>query len=133
MGMTFAVIPALRNDAGLYQQWAPHLLKNAYDPRPLYAAAKNGVTVGMAMTEKQGGSDLRATITHGAAGEQPPRLRRTLSHHRAQVVLFGADERSVPDAGADRKGPVVLHGHRLAAGRRVQSSEAATSQGQVRQ
>ena len=63
MGMTFAVIPALRNDASLYQQWAPHILKNAYDPRPLYAAEKNGVTVGMAMTEKQGGSDLRATMT----------------------------------------------------------------------
>ena len=63
MGMTFAVIPALRNDAGLYRQWAPHILKNAYDPRPLYAAEKNGVTVGMAMTEKQGGSDLRATMT----------------------------------------------------------------------
>jgi putative acyl-CoA dehydrogenase len=63
MGMTFAAIPALRNDAGLYQQWAPHILKNAYDPRPIYAAEKNGVTVGMAMTEKQGGSDLRATMT----------------------------------------------------------------------
>jgi putative acyl-CoA dehydrogenase len=63
MGMTFAAIPALRNDSGLYDEWAPLILRTAYDPRPLPAKAKAGITVGMAMTEKQGGSDLRATIT----------------------------------------------------------------------
>jgi putative acyl-CoA dehydrogenase len=63
MGMTFAAIPALRNEPALYEQWAPVILKNTYDPRPIYAGKKNGITVGMAMTEKQGGSDLRATIT----------------------------------------------------------------------
>jgi len=63
MGMTFATIPALRHGESLYRDWAPRILKNAYDPRPIYAAEKNGITVGMAMTEKQGGSDLRATIT----------------------------------------------------------------------
>jgi len=63
MGMTFASIPALRHDKQLYDEWAPHILKSAYDDRPLYAKKKAGNTVGMAMTEKQGGSDLRATIT----------------------------------------------------------------------
>jgi putative acyl-CoA dehydrogenase len=63
MGMTFASIPALRHDQNLFEEWAPHILKNAYDPRPIYAKDKAGITVGMAMTEKQGGSDLRATIT----------------------------------------------------------------------
>jgi putative acyl-CoA dehydrogenase len=63
MGMTFASIPALRHDQNLFDEWAPHVLKNAYDPRPIYAKEKAGITVGMAMTEKQGGSDLRATIT----------------------------------------------------------------------
>jgi putative acyl-CoA dehydrogenase len=63
MGMTFASIPALKHDRDLYDEWAPHILKPAYDDRPIYAKKKSGVTVGMAMTEKQGGSDLRATMT----------------------------------------------------------------------
>jgi putative acyl-CoA dehydrogenase len=63
MGMTFASIPALRHDPALLDEWAPLINKPAYDPRALYAKEKTGVTVGMAMTEKQGGSDLRATMT----------------------------------------------------------------------
>jgi putative acyl-CoA dehydrogenase len=63
MGMTFAAIPALRHDLNLYEEWAPLILQPAYDSRPIYAKEKAGVTVGMAMTEKQGGSDLRATLT----------------------------------------------------------------------
>ena len=63
MGMSFASIPALRHDKDLYDEWAPHILKRAYDNRPIYAKHKAAITVGMAMTEKQGGSDLRATIT----------------------------------------------------------------------
>jgi putative acyl-CoA dehydrogenase len=65
MGMTFASIPALQHDKGLYDEWVPRILRAAYDDRPIYAKKKNGITVGMAMTEKQGGSDLRATITTG--------------------------------------------------------------------
>jgi putative acyl-CoA dehydrogenase len=63
MGMTFASIPALQHDPALLEEWSPHILKAAYDDRPIYAKEKSGVAVGMAMTEKQGGSDLRATIT----------------------------------------------------------------------
>jgi len=63
MGMTFASIPALRHDPALLAEWEPLINRPAYDSRPVYAKEKAGVTVGMAMTEKQGGSDLRATIT----------------------------------------------------------------------
>ena len=42
----------------LPSEWAPHILKPAYDERPVYAKEKSGVTVAMAMTEKQGGSLL---------------------------------------------------------------------------
>ncbi len=63
MGMTFASIPALRHDPALLAEWGPLINSTTYDPRPAYAKEKAGVTVGMAMTEKQGGSDLRATIT----------------------------------------------------------------------
>ncbi len=44
-------------------EWAPVINSATYDPRPAYAKDKAGATVGMAMTEKQGGSDLRATAT----------------------------------------------------------------------
>jgi len=65
MGMTFASIPALQHDKGVYDEWAPRVLNAAYDDRAVYAKKKNAITVGMAMTEKQGGSDLSATITTG--------------------------------------------------------------------
>lgn len=63
MGMTFASVAALRHDPAIADKWEPIILQNAYDPRPLPAEEKRGVTVGMAMTEKQGGSDLRQTQT----------------------------------------------------------------------
>jgi putative acyl-CoA dehydrogenase len=59
--MTFAGVQVLRRHApALAAEWDPKLTANAYDPRPLPIARKNGATIGMAMTEKQGGSDLRA-------------------------------------------------------------------------
>ncbi|HET7728509.1 MAG TPA: acyl-CoA dehydrogenase family protein [Usitatibacter sp.] len=63
MGMRFASIAALRHDTTLLDEWAPLVNAQSYDPRAVFAKEKSGVTVGMAMTEKQGGSDLRATIT----------------------------------------------------------------------
>lgn len=63
MGMTFASIAALKRDQDIHDEWVPHILRSAYDHRSRYAKYKHGITVGMAMTEKQGGSDLRATTT----------------------------------------------------------------------
>jgi putative acyl-CoA dehydrogenase len=61
--MTFAGVQVLRNAPALAAQWEPKLTAAAYDPRPLPVAQKSGATIGMAMTEKQGGSDLRANST----------------------------------------------------------------------
>ena len=59
--MTFAGVQVLRRHAPpLAAEWEPKLTANAYDPRPLPIARKDGATIGMAMTEKQGGSDLRS-------------------------------------------------------------------------
>jgi putative acyl-CoA dehydrogenase len=58
--MTFAGVQVLRNAPALAAEWEPKLTAAAYDPRPLPVAQKSGATVGMAMTEKQGGSDLRS-------------------------------------------------------------------------
>ncbi|MDN3521926.1 acyl-CoA dehydrogenase family protein [Halomonas ramblicola] len=61
--MTHAAMPVLRQAPTVEARWAPGLLAWEYDPRPLPAADKQGLTFGMAMTEKQGGSDVRSNTT----------------------------------------------------------------------
>jgi putative acyl-CoA dehydrogenase len=61
--MTFASVPVLAHAPKLVPQWKPRILATAYDPRPEPMHTKTAVTIGMAMTEKQGGSDLRAVQT----------------------------------------------------------------------
>lgn len=63
IAMTYAVVPALRRQPDVAAAWEPLLLSKAYDPRCVPAAEKTGVLMGMAMTEKQGGSDVRANTT----------------------------------------------------------------------
>jgi putative acyl-CoA dehydrogenase len=63
MTMTFASIPMFEHAPRLASTWKPKILADAYDPRPLPIEEKSGATIGMAMTEKQGGSDLRAIQT----------------------------------------------------------------------
>lgn len=63
MTMTYAAVPALQHNAELAKEWLPRLLSPKYDQRFLPAKEKNGATIGMAMTEKQGGSDVRANTT----------------------------------------------------------------------
>jgi putative acyl-CoA dehydrogenase len=61
--MTFAVVPALRAQPELAAEWEPRLMARSYDPRLLPADEKASAIAGMAMTEKQGGSDVRANTT----------------------------------------------------------------------
>jgi putative acyl-CoA dehydrogenase len=61
--MTFAVVPALRAQPELAEEWVPRVTSSEYDPRLIPAGEKRGATAGMAMTEKQGGSDVRANTT----------------------------------------------------------------------
>lgn len=63
MTMTYAAVPALRADKALFADWVPKLTARAYDPAPKPLVRKPGATLGMAMTEKQGGSDIRANTT----------------------------------------------------------------------
>jgi putative acyl-CoA dehydrogenase len=63
ISMTYAAVPALQADERLAKEWVPQLASTQYDVRRLPAAAKNGVLAGMGMTEKQGGSDVRANLT----------------------------------------------------------------------
>ncbi|MBX9613118.1 MAG: isovaleryl-CoA dehydrogenase [Burkholderiales bacterium] len=66
ISMTYAVTPALRANAALYADWAPGLTSRAYDPALKLFSDKPGLTMGMGMTEKQGGSDVRANTTAAA-------------------------------------------------------------------
>lgn len=61
--MTFAAVPSLLTTPQLAEQWVPKITAPIYDPRNVPDAAKLGLTIGMAMTEKQGGSDVRANTT----------------------------------------------------------------------
>jgi putative acyl-CoA dehydrogenase len=72
--MTFASIPVLEHAPDIAREWRPKVLADAYDPRPAPLAEKAGATVGMAMTEKQGGSDLRAVRTTAERGDGGWRL-----------------------------------------------------------
>jgi putative acyl-CoA dehydrogenase len=67
ISMTYAVTPALRGNAGVYADWGPGLASRAYDPAPNLWRKKPGLTMGMGMTEKQGGSDVRANTTRATA------------------------------------------------------------------
>lgn len=63
ISMTYAVAPALKDNPAIYADWAPQLTSRAYDPALKLWKDKPGVTMGMGMTEKQGGSDVRANTT----------------------------------------------------------------------
>lgn len=71
MTMTYAAVPALRADARVADEWVPRVLASRYDPASRPASAKAGVTIGMGMTEKQGGSDVRANSTRADAVQGP--------------------------------------------------------------
>jgi len=69
MTMTHAAIPALGADTGLFETWVPKLTARVYDGAARPLARKPGATLGMAMAEKQGGSDLRGSSTRAEAEE----------------------------------------------------------------
>ncbi|MCM2576894.1 acyl-CoA dehydrogenase family protein [Streptomyces meridianus] len=63
LSMTHAAVPALRADPAIAAEWEPRLTSNAYEPELLAPGGKPGAIFGMGMTEKQGGSDVRANTT----------------------------------------------------------------------
>jgi len=91
--MTYASVPALRLATHLPQiasRWLPKILSREYDPRSLPVEQKRGALIGMGMTEKQGGSDVRSNTTHAEPvplpeaqtlfGEQAEHVWRIVGH-----------------------------------------------------
>lgn len=63
VSMTHASVPALRTDPALAAEWEPRLTSEVYEQGLRPASVKAGSLFGMGMTEKQGGSDVRANTT----------------------------------------------------------------------
>ena len=83
VSMTYAVAPALRANVALQDTFAGLLASPRYDHRFQLASAKTAMTMGMGMTEKQGGSDVRANTTQAVRdGEDPWGERYRLVGHK---------------------------------------------------
>jgi putative acyl-CoA dehydrogenase len=75
--MTYGSVPALLRQPAIAAEWLPRIVARTYDPRFAPGREKSGALIGMGMTEKQGGSDLRANTTRAApiaAGSREYRL-----------------------------------------------------------
>ena len=75
--MTYAALPALRKKPAVALEWQARITAASYDRRFIPAAEKTGVTIGMAMTEKQGGSDVRANTTRARSSGADGRYELT--------------------------------------------------------
>lgn len=81
--MTFAAVPSIKTTPALAEVWLPKITARHYDERNAPWFEKQGVTIGMAMTEKQGGSDVRANTTKAfAIGERGPGQAYELVGHK---------------------------------------------------
>ena len=78
ISMTYAVVPALRAAPDLAARFEPLLTGREYDPVLADPATKRGLVAGMSMTEKQGGSDVRANTT--TATERPDGTHELVGH-----------------------------------------------------
>jgi putative acyl-CoA dehydrogenase len=63
MAMTYSVVPSLRTTPAIEADWMRRVLSTQYDARDIPVAEKSGAMIGMFMTEKQGGSDVRSNST----------------------------------------------------------------------
>lgn len=81
--MTYASVPVLRHHSGLAADWLPRITSTEYDARFIPAWNKRGNTIGMGMTEKQGGSDVRSNSTRAyAVGTSGPGQLYELVGHK---------------------------------------------------
>ncbi|MYN16013.1 isovaleryl-CoA dehydrogenase [Rugamonas sp. FT107W] len=82
--MTYASVPALKQAPKIAAKWLPKILSTEYDPRSLPVEQKRGAIIGMGMTEKQGGSDVRSNTTR-AEPVPPAEARATFGEEGEDV------------------------------------------------
>ena len=129
VSMTYSVVPALRADPALAAAYEPGLTATAYEPGLRPAATKAGLLAGMGMTEKQGGSDVRANTTRAVdAGDGSWRLTGHKWFCSAPMCDLFLVLAQVAGQRAD-----LLPGAAGAAGRQPQRLPPAAAEGQARQ
>lgn len=83
VSMTYSVLPSLRKQPEVAAEWEAKIYSTVYDPAFRPAAEKRGVLLGMAMTEKQGGSDVRANTTRAQpVGQGGPGAEYLITGHK---------------------------------------------------
>ena len=98
--MTFAVVPSLRLQPELADEWLPLVLSNQYDSRFIPASQKRGVLFGMALTERQGGSDVQSNTTRAVAlGKSGGAQEYEITGHK--WFCSAPHVRCLPDSRAD--------------------------------
>src|SRR5579872_1699004 len=82
IAMTYGSVPTLKREAAISAEWLPRVFSRVYDKRFRPAVEKAGALLGMGMTEKQGGSDLRANTTRAEPVDEggPGRAYRLTGH-----------------------------------------------------
>ena len=80
VSMTYSVVPALRHQPDVAAIWEPMICSTTYDPANLPVTDKAGVTCGMALTEKQGGSDVRTNTTGAVPTDDGDRSYQLTGH-----------------------------------------------------
>lgn len=80
--MTFAAVPSIKKTPSMAEKWLPRITAQGYDPRNVPFFDKEAVTIGMGMTEKQGGSDVRTNTTRAlpAGGRGPGESYELVGH-----------------------------------------------------
>jgi putative acyl-CoA dehydrogenase len=78
--MTYGAVPALRRDPAFAETWLPRIFSRRYDARFRPVADKTGAMIGMGLTEKQGGSDVRANTTRATPIAGTDREYRLVGH-----------------------------------------------------
>ena len=102
--MTYGAVAALAKDDWARASWLPRVLARHYDPRDLPATDKRGALIGMGMTEKQGGSDVRTNTTRAVETDDGHRLNGhkwffSAPQCDAHLVLAHATDRQGGDVG----------------------------------
>src|SRR5215831_18154805 len=81
--MTYGAVPTLARQPEDFGEWLPLLLSREYDPRFIPTKQKRGALMGMGMTEKQGGSDVRSNTTRAEpTGTRGPGREYRLTGHK---------------------------------------------------
>ena len=81
--MSYGAVPVLAHQPQDFASWMPLLLSRDYDPRFIPASRKRGVLMGMGMTERQGGSDVRSNTTRATpVGRGGPGGEYRLTGHK---------------------------------------------------